>query len=469
MRMRRSGWLAAGLVAVSGCGDAMTSRADVAARAGSYELGVDQLAEVLANGKGLRLEVEVAEGIATLWADYTIFADRLLAGDSLTDSGYVAAAMWAEMQQEFADRYHERLVANQVVMDSAAVDSVYAAGELRWIRQILFGVSPNASPGERDARRRMAHDTRAQLQSGAVTWAAAVESTDDPSPRDSAGAVGLIARGETLAPFENAAFALEPDSMSPVIESARGYHILWRPPLTAVRERFAREVELRREMAFDDAFLAALPERWNIAVRRGIAPAVRELGANAVRAKQSGKVLGSYRGGRFRVSDLARWLQAMPVQVRQQLGTASDSQVVTLVESLIRNQALVQEARDSGVTLPAEFHEEMTDQLRRQIALVSALIGFPLDTLPALRTLPAEARRDSVRTRVSAYLDAVAQEGKRLQAVPPFLADTLRAETDWRLVAAGIEAALGRARQIRLQQSPGAPPGNAPPVEPDAR
>jgi hypothetical protein len=95
---------------VGGCGEAFTSRVDVAARAGPYELSVDRLAEVIATGKGLPLRRDVAEGIAHLWVDYTIFADRVASGDSLTDSGYVEAAMWAEMQQELADRYHAMLV-----------------------------------------------------------------------------------------------------------------------------------------------------------------------------------------------------------------------------------------------------------------------------------------------------------------------------------------------------------------------
>jgi hypothetical protein len=423
---------------------------DVAARAGGYELSTDRLAELLATGKGLPLEIEVAEGVAALWADYTIFADRLLAGDSLTDSGYVTAAMWAEIQQELADRYHQQLVADQITMDSAAVDSVYAAGDVRWIRQVLFAVGPNAAPDVREARRRHAMDTYEKLRSGALTWAAAAATSEAGNPRDSLGSLGLIGRGETIPPFEGAAWALAPDSMSTVIESSEGFHILWRPPLAAVRSEFTSEVQLRRELDFDDAFLAALPERWDIEVRRGVGPAVREIGSNALRAKRSGKVLGSFRGGRFRVSDLARWLQAMPLQVRQQLSTANDSQVVMLVTSLMRNEALIREAREAGVTITPEFHEEMADQLRRQLALVSALVGLPFDTLQALRSLPAEARHDTVTVRVFAYLDAVAQNTKRLQAVPPFLADTLRAETDWAIEAAGIERALVRAREIRL-------------------
>jgi hypothetical protein len=377
--------------------------------------------------------------------------------------------MWAEFQQEVADRYHAQLVAERIALDSADVDSTYAAGEYRLIRHVVYAVEPDASPDVREAKRRFAMDTQGKLVSGAMTWAQAALTNEDPATRDSLGSTGLIGRGETLAPIEQAAFALEPGAISVVTETSTGYHILWRPPLAAVRDEFTRELQLRREIEFDDAFLAELPERWNIEVRRGIGPAVRALSTDAVRAKQSGKVLGTYRGGRFRVSDLARWLQAMPVQVRQQLGAASDSQVVTLVTSLMRNETLIREAREAGVAITPEFREEMADQLRRQLALVSALLGFPFDTLQALRSLPAEARHDTVTVRVFAYLDAVAQRGKRLQAVPPFLADTLRAETEWVLHAGGIERALTRARQIRLDLGANAPANHGAAPPPDAR
>jgi hypothetical protein len=197
---------------------------------------------------------------------------------------------------------------------------------------------------------------------------------------------------------------------------------------------------------------------------------------NPIRAKTSGKVLGSYKGGRFRVSDLARWLQAMPPSIRQQMGTASDSQLTQIVGSLIRNEALVREAREHGVTVSPSVMADLTDQLRRRVALVSAMLGFPLDTLPALRALPAEARHDSVRVRVYEYLADVAGDKKRLQSVPPFLADTLRALADWELVPAGIEQVLARARDLRLAldslprgqagKAPAPPPTAGPPTRP---
>lgn len=452
-------------VAAGGCGEAFSSRVDVVAQAGPYVLTVDRLAEVIATGKGLPLRRDVAEGVAHLWVDYTIFADRIASGDSLTDSGYVAAAMWAEIQQEMADRYHERLLEDAVQLDSAQLDSIYAAGEFRYIKHILFGVDPNAPPNIREAKRRLAQDTYLRLKLGGLTWTQAAEANEDPESRDD-GALGVIGYGEMVPAFENAAYALPPGGLSPVTETGYGYHILTRPPLAEIREAFREGVEARREDAFDDAFLAELPSRWNIEVRSGIGPAVRELGHDPVRAKTSGKVLGTYKGGRFRVSDFARWVQAMPQAVRQQLQGASDSQVTALVSSLMRNEALLQEARDAGVAITAEFHEEMVDQLRREMSLVAALLGFPPDTLPLLRGLPREALHDTVSVRVFGYLQAVAQNEKRLQPVPPFLADALRAEADWKVSPAGVEQVLERARQLRLRLDSLPRPGGAAPPPP---
>lgn len=432
-----------------GCGDALTSRVEVAARANGYELGVERLAELIATGKNLPIRRDVAEGIAVLWVDYTLFADGMLAGQTFIDSAHVVAAMWAEIQQEYADLYHRRLMGDRIDMDSAAVDSVYAAGNYRFIKHILFRIEPNTPADIRAGKRRLANETHRRLGLGLITWAEAAQLNEDPGSVDLEGALGVIEHGETTAEFENAAWELQPGGISPVVESPYGYHIITRPPLDEVREEFRAGVQRRTEDTFDEEFLAELPERWDFDVRSGIAPAVREVGMDPMRAKHSGKVLGTYRGGRFRVSDLARWLQGMPVQVRQQLTNASEAQITQLVTGLMRNQVLVEEARAEGLEISPAFMAEITEQLRRQLALVSALLGFPLDTLPALQGLPEEARRDSVRVRVYEYMLAIAQEKKRLQAVPPFLADAIRDESDWELVPAGIERVLGRARELR--------------------
>ncbi|HET7039245.1 MAG TPA: peptidylprolyl isomerase [Gemmatimonadales bacterium] len=462
MRGVRMG-VAAGLAAalLSGCGDAFTSRVDVVAEAEGYRLGVESMAELVATGKGLPLRRDVVEEISAYWVDYVILADRLARGDSLTDSATVVAAMWAEIQQEIADRFHAQLIGRQTQLDSAAVDSAYAAGRHRLIKHVLFGVEPDAPPTVRETKRRLAEDHARRLQTGALTWAEAAGATDDLR-RENEGSLGVVSYGEHPEVFENAAFALAPGEISKVVETSFGYHIIYRPRLEDARQEYREGLELRLENEFNDSYLAALMDRWGIEVKKGIGPAVREAGSHPARAKESGRVIGTHRGGDFRIRDLARWLQAMPLEIRRRLPSASDSQITVLVQTLVRNDALLHEAREAGVAIDSAFVEEARDQLRRQVALMSALLGLPFDSLPAIRALPAARRRALVEERVLQYLRALTQNEKRLQTVPPFLADELREDAEWKVIPAGVERTLERARSLRLA-SPALPPQMQPP------
>ena len=60
--------------AAFGC-DAMTAHTDVVARAGEYELSVDEAVELLAPNPQIPAQREVVETVADLWVDYTILAD----------------------------------------------------------------------------------------------------------------------------------------------------------------------------------------------------------------------------------------------------------------------------------------------------------------------------------------------------------------------------------------------------------
>jgi hypothetical protein len=437
------------LVLATGCGGSPGVSADVVARVDRYELGVERLAELLAANKRIRLRPEVARAVTGLWVDYTIFADQLLQGDSLTDSLRVVAAMWPEIQQELADRYHAQLVADRVRLDSARIDSAYAAGDLRLIQHVLVRVEPSAAPAVRAAARRRAEQMVTRLRAGRLAWAAAVQASDDVDSRSRDGSVGVIGRGEKVVAFETAAFALGPGDMTGVVETSFGYHVLRRPPLADVRAEFVEGVESRLEEAFDDAFLAEMPTRWDVRVRDNIGPTVRALTRDPMRAKASNELLGTYRGGRLRMSDLARWIQAAPVEVQRQLDNASDSVITRIVATAMRDRALVQEARDAGVRITPESHQAMADALRRSLSDLAALLGFSGDSLAVLRGMTDADRDAVVITRIVDYLAAVAARQKPMQAVPPFLADAIRDEARWAISEPGVERALARAREIR--------------------
>ncbi len=445
MRLRLV-WMS--VVLATACGEAFSSRVDVVARAAEYELDVGPLAALLARGGELPVRREVVEGLAVMWVNYTLFAHALVSGDSLLDSATVLATKWPDVQQDIASAYHELLVGDATTLDSAQLDSAYAAGELRLIQQILFEVSAVNPPEIKRAKNGLVLDLRQQIGSG-LAWADAVRSTEETGGADREGSLGVIARGDMVEVFENTAYALAPGQISQVIETSFGYHIVYRPTLADVREAFKEGVEARLEASFDEDYLGTLPEKWDIEVKRSALPAAREVGNDAVRAKRSGKVLGSYRGGEFRVSDFARWLQAMSPQMRQQLVTATDSQVTQMIRGLIVNEVLLVEARERGITTSPETLDELRDDLRRELALLGAAMGLPADTVARLLRQPPEARYTSVRIKVIDYLDRLSRSEGRLQLVPPFLADELQQRSEWEIVPAGVESALARARQLR--------------------
>lgn len=449
----------------AGCADAFTSRVDVVARADNYELGVDRLATILARGEGFALNRQVVEGVAGVWIDYTLFARSVVFGDSLLDSATVVVAKWADVQQEIATRFHEMLVSDRVALDSAQTDSVYGVGEYRLIKRVLFEVAFNVSPDVRTAKQAVATDLYNRLRRD-MSWAEASQWTEEVDVKRE-GSMGVIGRGEHDAALENAAYALEPGEFSDVVATGRGYEILYRPPLEEVYAEFRAGVKDRLEQDFEADYLTALPERWDIEVKSSAIPAIREVANDPVRAKRSRTVVGTYRdGGRFRVSDVARWMQGMPIPIRQRLAAAPDSQITVMVRTLIRNQVLLTEAKDAGVEISAAAVDSLRDQLARELALLGAVMGLHRDTLALLARQPEAARQGAVQVKVIDYLLALSQNKRRMQLVPPFLADELRSRFEWELVPAGVERVLARAREIRAAIESTRPPAPAQPATP---
>src|SRR5205814_2980287 len=135
-----------------------------------------------------------------LWVDYSLFAQRTVAGDSLLDSATVLATLWPEVEQRLADHFHETLVARQVKLDSARVDSAYAAGDYRLLEHILLRTEPTAAPPVKEAKRRAAQAIRTRLLAGG-SWAEANRSNEDAQSKPTGGRLGVLARGELPPPL----------------------------------------------------------------------------------------------------------------------------------------------------------------------------------------------------------------------------------------------------------------------------
>ncbi len=462
---------------VAACGDAFSGGIDAVARTERHDLGVTRLARWLADVERMPVRRDMAEWTAHRWVEFTLFAERVAAGDSLLDRETVLEAMWPNVYQELVDIHHEKLVEERITLDSAAVDSAYAAGDHRLIDHILIRTAPTLSPPEKAAARQRAEDLRERLLLGG-SWEDANQQNDDPGARERGGSLGVIVRGYTVPQFEVVAFALEPGEISEVTETAFGFHVIRRPPLDEVREDFIFEVEDYLIEVMDTLYLEELIDGWRIAVRRGAPAALREVAQAPHRAFGSDRVVGTYRGGEFTVADFVRWMQALPPQMFSQIGTADDDQLTELTLSLMRNEVLVRAARDDGVELPDESFVGYREQLRSEIQNVRD--ALQLDS--ALAEATSEEERDrAVESTVQGYLISL-MDPKQSTAVvvPAFLAEHLRSQSDWEVASPGLDQSVERAQRMRMERrfpqgdSVGLPPAaapsdTAPPGEGDAQ
>ena len=134
--------------------------------------------------------------------------------------------------------------------------SRYTVAEERHARHILIKADKDAGA---DARKKAKERAEALLVEVRKTPAAFAElakkNSEDPGSAAQGGDLDFFGRGAMVKPFEDAAFAMKPGEVSPVVESDFGYHIIKleevrggdKKPFEAVRANI--EDEVRKQLA----------------------------------------------------------------------------------------------------------------------------------------------------------------------------------------------------------------------------
>jgi|LNFM01.1.fsa_nt_gb hypothetical protein len=79
-----------------------------------------------------------------------------------------------------------------------------------------------------DEARAFANQLLARARGGEDVVALARQFSDEPGHEGKGGDLGFITRGQTVAPFENAAFALAVGAVSDVVQTDFGFHVIKR-------------------------------------------------------------------------------------------------------------------------------------------------------------------------------------------------------------------------------------------------
>jgi peptidyl-prolyl cis-trans isomerase C len=103
----------------------------------------------------------------------------------------------------------------------------FARAERIRASHILLKVDKNATPEQKAEIRKKIDGIRADIEAGKISFEdAAVKFSDDKGNAPKGGDLGLFPRGRMVKPFEEAAFAAQAGTMTPIVETDFGFHII---------------------------------------------------------------------------------------------------------------------------------------------------------------------------------------------------------------------------------------------------
>ena len=92
---------------------------------------------------------------------------------------------------------------------------------------ILLLVNKSSTPEQKAELKKKLEDIRAEIESKSITFAdAAAKYSQDSANAKQGGNLGFFTRGQMVPPFEEAAFGAEAGSLSQVVETSFGYHLI---------------------------------------------------------------------------------------------------------------------------------------------------------------------------------------------------------------------------------------------------
>ncbi len=146
-------------------------------------------------------------------------------------------------------------------------------------RHILLGAKEGDEEAARQEKKAKAAALREQLVKGADFATLAATNSDCPS-RNRGGDLGEFSRGQMVKPFEEAAFALSSNEISPVVETEFGYHIIQLQahtdartvPLAEVHDSIKTFLRQRDEQTAFEPLIAKLKKDAKITYAPGSEP-----------------------------------------------------------------------------------------------------------------------------------------------------------------------------------------------------
>jgi peptidyl-prolyl cis-trans isomerase C len=471
-RMRPRNWAAllpALLLILAACGDRASGpslSANDLARAGDLRLTIDDAADILAPVETLPNDPEVVRALADFWTDYTLLA-LALHGEGGLERVDLSSITEPQEKQSLVLRLRDEVIDDDIDVSDADVEALWESerpGEEVRARHILLLFPPDATQAQRDSVQAQAEDLRRRLVGGADFAQLARDFSEDPGSAQRGGDLDYFPRGVMVPPFEEAAFSTPPGTLSEIVESQFGLHIirvedLRSPTLDEMRDEIREMLRQDRVLSAESTFVADTEAAANVRVEDGATGLMREVaeaGGEPLPRRTGQRVLARFEGGSFTAADFQEFLASQPPGILGQVEGASDQELRGLLDNLVRSEVLVAEARRLGIEPDREETTRIVEGIQEQFRQVAGAVG--LDTLERGE---GESLNQAIQRRVREILDQVVR-GETDVFPLQGLALPLRNHFGAAVSDAGVERAVER---VEARRGEGGPDGESLPFD----
>jgi parvulin-like peptidyl-prolyl isomerase len=376
---------AVGAAALVACASE-SSDEGVVARVGPYRLMVDQAVELLVDQENLAAESRVVESLAELWIDYTLLAEAANR-DSLFSDLDLDPLVMQQVAQAMVFQLRDSVIQVDTFITPDELRARYEAEapavEVR-ARHIMLQPPLQASQAQQDSVRAVLEGLRGRILAGESFEALAQQYSQDPGSAGAGGDLGYFGRGDMVAPFEDAALALEPGEVSAVVTTPMGFHLIRLEDRRVrgfedVAAPYRRQVQARLVQEAESIFVAGLTERAGPRITEGAVETLREAAANPgsrLTGRAERRALIEWDGGSVTLGRARELLQLEPPQLRTQIAEGSPEEIEAFLQSLARRELLVGAAEAEGLRPSRDSLDVLVDDARRQLREATRRLGL---------------------------------------------------------------------------------------------
>jgi peptidyl-prolyl cis-trans isomerase D len=444
--------------------DAFSAHSNVVAKAADQELPVTRLATLMGSSAA-PLRKDVANAIVDAWVNYHLIAQAAANNDSLKDTKKIDDAMWAAIANIKAKKWYDQVSKSWKAPDSTQAETAYNNGSLLAASHILL-LTPDTTPAGKAKVKQKIDALRGQVNSANFADLAR-KNSQDPGSAPRGGSLGVFPRGAMVKEFDQAAAALKPGEISPVIQTQYGYHIIRRPLFSEVKGDFVQAMQAGGMQAAESTYLAGLESANKVEVKGGTAAAIRAVVENPNSHRSDKTVLATSSLGKFTAADLARWMETFPpqAQVAERVKSAPDSLLPLFVKNFVRNE-LVLHSADSAKLGPTQ---QQLDEVRKTFltTVTNAWTALNVDPKSLQAAAKSKADREKLAAqRVEDYLGKLLSQQAQFVDVTQPVQNVLRDKYDYTINPETLDQVLLEAAKIRLATDSTSKAGQPPSVVP---